>query len=181
MLRVTDGAIIVVEPSSGFLNGTSNLVQRVMQQRNVPILLINKMDKVLFDQKLDPETGNCQLTNTIDKVRDAIEIHPFYEKESIPISPQNCNVIFGSSKDGWGFTLGHFADTYSAKTGIKREKFLEKLWGENYFDKVDKKWYTDNKNSQGAPLMRSFNQYVLQPIVKLWQTVHSEQQFGNQT
>lgn len=50
--------------------------------------------------------------------------------------PDKGNVAFGSGKDQWGFTLNHFAEIYSKKFGIDREKMKSKLWGDNYFDQV---------------------------------------------
>jgi elongation factor 2 len=57
---------------------------------------------------------------------------------------------------GWGFTLSHFARLYAAKFGIAKEKMMEKLWGDNYFDAPGKKWKKTCTGDNGAVLKRAF-------------------------
>lgn len=54
--------------------------------------------------------------------------------------PSLGNVAFGSGKGQWGFTLQTFARIYAKKYGMSEQKMMEKLWGDNYFDPVSKKW-----------------------------------------
>ena len=40
----------------------------------------------------------------------------------------------GSALFGWAFTITKFAKVYAKKFGIEREKMMQKLWGDNWFD-----------------------------------------------
>ena len=52
----------------------------------------------------------------------------------LQINPPEGTAAFGSALFGWAFTVTYFAKTYSKKFGVDREKMMEKLWGDNYFD-----------------------------------------------
>ena len=46
----------------------------------------------------------------------------------------------GSALFGWAFTITKFAKVYAKKFGVEREKMMQKLWGDNWFDQKAKKW-----------------------------------------
>lgn len=50
------------------------------------------------------------------------------------MDPSDGNVRIGSGKLCMGFTLNKFAQIYSSKFGIDKEKMMKKLWGDNFFD-----------------------------------------------
>ncbi len=86
----------------------------------------------------------------------------------IPLKPSLGNVAFGSGKHQWGFTLTRFADMYSKKFGIDKEKMMSKLWGDNFFDPKAKLWKTDKKSKDGKKILkRTFVQFILDPILKI--------------
>lgn len=74
----------------------------------------------------------------------------------ISLDPTVGNVAFGSGKDCWGFTLKMFAEMYSKKFGIPKEKMMKKLWGDNYFDAKGKCWTSKDTSKKGKPLKRAF-------------------------
>ncbi|KAH7375068.1 elongation factor 2 [Plectosphaerella cucumerina] len=47
---------------------------------------------------------------------------------------------------------------------------MERLWGDNYFNPATKKW-TKNGTSDGKQLERAFNQFILDPIFKIFHAV----------
>ena len=53
----------------------------------------------------------------------------------LSLDPTKGNIAFGAGKDQWAFTLKTFARIYSKKTGISEKKMMQKLWGDNYFDR----------------------------------------------
>ena len=85
----------------------------------------------------------------------------------VELSPNVGNVAFGSGKDCWGFTLKIFADIYSKKFGIKPEKMMQKLWGDNFFDPKNKKWRSENYDKDGNKIKRAFVLFIMDPIIKL--------------
>jgi elongation factor 2 len=48
---------------------------------------------------------------------------------------------------------------------------MAKLWGENFFNPATKKWSTKPADADGKPLERAFNQFVLDPIFKVFESV----------
>jgi elongation factor 2 len=76
----------------------------------------------------------------------------------------------GSALFGWAFTLTKFANIYGKKFGIERDKMREKLWGDNYFDSVGKKWKMGDDNAvddAGKQLKRAFVQFMMEPVIRL--------------
>ena len=74
------------------------------------------------------------------------------------------NVVFGSELFGFGFTLSQFAELYSKKVGVRKEKFLSKLWGDNFFDPRTKKWVKKEFNNNGKRLKRGWSQFIFAPL-----------------
>jgi len=60
-----------------------------------------------------------------------------------------------------------FAKTYSKKFGISREKMMEKLWGDNFFDQQGKKWKNHKTADNGKELKRAFVSFMMEPIIRL--------------
>ena len=79
------------------------------------------------------------------------------------MDPSRCNVAFGSGLHRWGFTLRRFAKMYSEKLGVKEEKMLTKLWGDNYYNTVTKKWGTEKEEN----CVRGLNKFVVEPLYRV--------------
>lgn len=65
-------------------------------------------------------------------VNQLISIFGRTDQGDLLLDPAKGNVAFGCSD--WGFTLGKFADLYSAKFGVDCRKMLTMLWGNHYYD-----------------------------------------------
>lgn len=87
--------------------------------------------------------------------------------ESQQINPQNGTAAMGSALFGWAFTLTKFAKVYSKKFGITREKMMDKLWGDNFFDAKAKKWKNHDKADDGGNLKRAFVSFMMEPVIRL--------------
>ena len=87
--------------------------------------------------------------------------------ESLQIDPLNGTTAFGSALFGWAFTLTKFAKVYSKKFGIAREKMMEKLWGDNFFDAKAKKWKNHANADDGGTLKRAFVGFMMEPVIRL--------------
>ncbi len=91
------------------------------------------------------------------------------------VYPERGTVIFSAGKQGWGFTLRHFARIYSTKLGVSEDKLVEKLWGDNFYDEEKKRWTTSSGGSGGeAKVVRGFCKFVLEPIMKMFDVCLSE-------
>merc|ERR1719369_1327022 len=85
----------------------------------------------------------------------------------IQVDPSKGTVGFGSGLHGWAFSLKQFAEIYAAKFKIQPVKLMRRLWGDQYFSPKEKKW---NKTG-GESYVRGFNQFVLDPIFKMFDAV----------
>lgn len=93
----------------------------------------------------------------------------------VQVYPEKGTVAFGSGLHNWAFTLGKFAEMYSAKFGIEKTKLINRLWGDNYYDPDGKRWISKPQNDAGKVLPRAFCQFVLDPIYKLFESVMNGQ------
>ena len=170
-LRVTDGALVVVDTVEGVSVQTETVLRQAMQEKIRPVLMVNKIDRSILELKLDGEAMYQSFLRVIDMANVVIETYKSEDMGEIQCNPSAGNVAFGSGKDQWAFTLSKFARLYSKKFGISQEKMMEKFWGDNYFDAKDKKWRTDGETEDGRSLRRCFAQFIMDPICKLCQNI----------
>jgi len=169
-LRVTDGALVVVDCIEGVCVQTETVLRQAISERIRPILWLNKLDRVFLE--LQPTLEECykNFRNSIESVNVICQTYKDEKLGNIDLLPENGRVGFGSGLMAWGFTLKHFAQMYCSKFGLSEDKLMKKLWGENYWDAKEKKWV--KKNTGG--LERGFNQFVLLPIRTLFDAINNE-------
>jgi len=168
-LRVTDGALVVVDCVSGVCVQTETVLRQAIGERIKPVLFMNKMDRALLELQLEQE----DLFQTFQRIVENINvIIATYGEETGPmgnimVDPAIGSVGFGSGLHGWAFTLKQFAEMYAEKFGIQGEKMMKNLWGERYFNPQTKKW----QSNQDGTSKRGFCQFVLDPIFKVFDCV----------
>ena len=166
-LRVTDGALVVVDFVEGVCVQTETVLRQALTEKIKPVLYINKVDRGIFELLLDAEQIYEVFIRVIATVNSIIATYDSEDIGSNQVSPLEGSVAFGSAYYGWAFSLQHFARTYAKKFGIDEKKMAEKLWGEWYYDAEGKKWITTPESSTGKKLQRSFNQFIMEPILKV--------------
>jgi elongation factor 2 len=168
-LRVTDGALVVVDCVSGVCVQTETVLRQAIAERIKPVLFMNKMDRALLELQL----GQEELFQTFQRIVENVNvIIATYGEEggpmgSIMVDPSIGNVGFGSGLHGWAFSLKQFAEMYSEKFGIQPVKLMKNLWGDRFFNPKTKKWSTTSED--GAK--RGFCQFVLDPVFKVFEAV----------
>lgn len=155
-LRVTDGALVVVDCIEGVCVQTETVLRQAMQEKIKPVLIVNKIDRSILELKHDGETMYQNFIRVIDMVNVIIDTYNQEDMGNLLVIPDEGSVAFGSGKECWAFTLTKFARIYAKKFNIDKNKMMKKLWGDNFFDPADKKWKTDNMNEKGQPLKRAF-------------------------
>ena len=166
-LRVTDGAIVVVDTVEGVCVQTETVLRQAMQEKIRPVLMVNKVDKAILDLQLDGEGIYKYMYRAIERVNVVVNNFSQPDMGNVELDPTIGNVAFGSGKDAWGFTLKRFADLYAKKFNIPTDKLMKKFWGDNYFDAVGKKWRFENTDEEGNTFKRAFVQFIMDPIVKI--------------
>ncbi|VDN03101.1 unnamed protein product [Thelazia callipaeda] len=168
-LRVTDGALVVVDCVSGVCVQTETVLRQAIAERIKPILFMNKMDRALLELQLGAE----ELYQTFQRIVENINvIIATYGDDDGPmgqimVDPAVGNVGFGSGLHGWAFTLKQFAEIYAEKFGVQVDKLMRNLWGDRFFNMKTKKW----SSVQDGDSKRGFVQFVLDPIFKVFDAV----------
>ena len=170
-LRVTDGALVVVDYVEGVCVQTETVLRQSLQELIKPVLMINKCDRALFELKHNSET---MYQNFLRVIENANVIISTYQNEeamgNLQVYPDQGTVAFGSALHGWGFTLTTFAKIYAVKLKQDKNKLLRRLWGDNYYNPKKKKWSNEPEDEN---IQRAFCSNILEPLIKLANTVYS--------
>merc|ERR1711871_905638 len=173
-LRITDGALVVVDTIEGVCVQTETVLRQALGERVKPVLHVNKVDRGILELQLDQE---ALYQNFVKSVENANVIISTYNDElvgDVQVYPDQGTVTFGSGLHGWAFSLTKFARIYSKKFGVSYDKLMKKFWGDNYFDPESKKWTKKPKSASGKELKRAFCQFCLDPIYQLFDNVMNE-------
>ena len=155
MMRIADGAILVVDVVEGLLGQAERLL-KIIQSEQIPVVLfINKIDRLITELNLPPTDAFFKIRHVISELN---------TRAGMPLfSPLSGNVIFGSLKYGWCFDL----DSISRRYGFGPE-FSERLWGD--ITRQDQKFFKATALSQ----KRTFVEFVLEPLYKIHSAVLGE-------
>jgi len=168
-LRVTDGALVVVDCVSGVCVQTETVLRQAIAERIRPVLFMNKMDRALLELQLEQE----ELYQTFQRIVENVNVivATYCDDDgpmgTVRVDVNNGSVGFGSGLHGWAFTLKQFAEMYATKFGVDIDKMMKKLWGESFFNPKTKKW----SKSKDADNKRSFCMYVLDPIYMVFDAI----------
>jgi len=167
-LRVTDGALVVVDYVEGVSVQTETVLRQALAEKIKPVLMINKIDRGILELQVDGETMYNKFQRVIENVNVIISTYECEDMgEGQQIDPMNGTAAMGSALFGWAFTLTKFAKVYSKKFGVSREKMMEKLWGDNFFDAKAKKWKNHSQADDGGVLKRAFVSFMMEPVIRL--------------
>jgi elongation factor 2 len=169
-LRVTDGALVVVDCIEGVCVQTETVLRQALSERIKPVLMMNKLDRAFLELQLDPEEAYQSFARAIENVNVLIATYHDETLGDVQVYPQKGTVAFGSGLHQWGFTLKQFASMYASKFGIQKAKMMQKLWGDNFFD-ANRKVFT---TSSAGGLKRCFVQFVLEPIQEMISSIMNE-------
>lgn len=162
-LRVTDGALVVVDSVEGVCVQTETVLRQALTERIKPVMTINKLDRAFLELQLDPEDMYQNFSRIIENANVIMATYMDDALGDVQVYPDKGTVAFSAGLHGWAFTLYRFARMYAKKFGADVEKMTARLWGDNFYDKKAKKW--TKKERPGAE--RAFNTLVLTPIKKI--------------
>lgn len=195
--RLCDGAVVLVDVVEGVCSQTVTVLRQCWTGNLKPILVLNKLDRLIIELQLDPLEAYNHLHRIIEQVNSVLgsfytgdralqdlswrenleqgNVSDFVEKDDSDLyfHPENNNVIFASAIDGWGFNVGQIAKFYESKLGINREKLSKVLWGDYFYENKTKKILT-RKALNGKNLKPLFVSFILDNIWRVYETVLGE-------
>jgi 116 kDa U5 small nuclear ribonucleoprotein component len=128
---------------------------------------------LILELKLPPADAYFKLLHTIEEVNSIVSGYNNATGMCAPrLSPELGNVCFASAQHGWSFTLKSFAQKY--KDIADGEAMAKRLWGDWFFDPESRAFSKRNGGKNSAGLVRTFVQFVMDPIYKLYSQVIGE-------
>merc|ERR1712064_5194 len=174
-LRITDGALVVVDCIEGCAVQTETVLRQALAERVKPCLFVNKVDRCILELQMEAEDMYSRFRQAIENVNVIIATYNDALMGDIQVTPEKGTVAFGSGLHGWGFNVERFAKIYASKMGVDKEKMMKRLWGDNYFNQKKKTW-TNVMQPEGCdkPLQRAFCQFIMGPIAQLMRAIMND-------
>merc|ERR1711988_1598744 len=175
-LRITDGALVVIDCVEGCAVQTETVLRQALQERVRPCLFMNKVDRCILEMMMEPEDMYSRFRKSLEDVNVIISTYNDELLGDIQVGPEKGTVAFGSGLHGWGFNIERFAKIYAAKMGADKEKMMKRLWGDSFFNAKKKTW-TNVMQPEGCdkPLPRAFCQFIMTPINQLMRAIMDDQ------
>jgi elongation factor 2 len=138
-LRVTDGALVVVDCIEGVCVQTETVLRQAIGERIRPVLMLNKVDRCIMELQvrswrwfglvarglcsppsfctlqLPPEEAYRSFIKAIENVNVIVATYHDEALGNMELDPTRGKVAFGSGLHQWGFTLKRFAKIYAIK------------------------------------------------------------------
>ncbi|KAG2310022.1 hypothetical protein Bca52824_021579 [Brassica carinata] len=172
-LRITDGALVVVDCIEGVCVQTETVLRQALGERIRPVLTVNKMDRCFLELQVDGEEAYQTFQRVIENANVIMATYEDPLLGDVQVYPEKGTVAFSAGLHGWAFTLTNFAKMYASKFGVDEKKMMERLWGENFFDPATRKW--SSKNTGSATCKRGFVQFCYEPIKQIIATCMNDQ------
>jgi len=194
--RLSDGALILVDAVEGVHIQTHAVLRQCWIEKLSPCLVLNKIDRLIYELKLSPMEAYTRLLRIVHEVNGIVsgyksekylsdvdsvlagpvgemgddESFEFVEDdEEDTFQPQKGNVAFVCALDGWGFGIHEFAEFYASKLGASAAALQKALWGPRYFNPKTKMIVGKKGIGGGNKARPMFVQFVLEPLWQVYQ------------
>lgn len=105
-MRAIDGTIVLVCAVEGIMPQTETVIKQALRERVKPVLFINKVDRLIKEMKLTPESMQQRFIKIINDFNDLIaKIAEPEFKEKWLVNINDGSVAFGSAKDNWALSV----------------------------------------------------------------------------
>merc|ERR1712176_876170 len=174
-LRITDGAMVVVDCIEGCAVQTETVLRQALTERVRPVLFVNKVDRCILELQMEPEDIYSKFRKAIEDVNVLIATYNDSLMGDVQVGPEKGTVAFGSGLHGWAFNVERFAKIYAGKMGVDKDKMMKRLWGDSFFNAKKKTW-TNVQQPEGCdkPLERALCQFIMTPINQLMTSIMNE-------
>jgi small GTP-binding protein len=102
-LRVTDGALVVVDCVEGVCVQTETVLRQALTERIRPVVFINKVDRAILELQLDPEEAYQGFVKTLQNVNVIISTYNDPVMGDLQVFPEKGTVAMGSGLQAWAF------------------------------------------------------------------------------
>jgi elongation factor 2 len=105
-MRAIDGTIVLVCAVEGIMPQTETVIKQALRERVKPVLFINKVDRLMKEMKLTPESMQQRFVKIIKEFNDLISkiAEPEY-KEKWLVNINDGSVAFGSARENWALSV----------------------------------------------------------------------------
>lgn len=130
--RICDGCLLLVDAVEGVCIQTLSVLRQARKSLLTPILVINKMDRLINELNLSTQDAAIWLERLIEAVN-AAQASLFTQNgevdggEMISFDPLEGNVVFSSAIDGWAFSPLQFIPFLQER--YPSLSLEEKIWG----------------------------------------------------
>merc|ERR1711998_339834 len=145
-LRVTDGALVVMDCVEGVCVQTETVLRQALQERAKPVVMINKVDRIILELQAELEDTYLNFVKILENANVIIATYNDERLGDCQVFPDSGTVAFGSGLQSWAFTLNHFANLFAVKSG---------------------KWSKKESDTN----VRGFCKFVLEPIFKMFKLI----------
>lgn len=173
-LRLSDGMLLAVDAAEGAAAGTERAVRAAAAEGLAIALVVTKVDRLITELKLPPADAYHKLRHVVEEVNALVRAHyPAEGAADRVLDPRRGNVAFAAPLYGWSFTLESFAVLQSEvqRLALDPRELARRLWGDLWY-------HADVRAFRRAPPAgggdRSFVQFVLEPLYKIYATVLGE-------
>lgn len=189
--RLCDGAVVLVDAIAGVSSQTINVLRQCWVDHLKPLLVINKIDRLVLEWRMTPLEAYQHILNIIEQVnavlasfysgdrmqddmiwRESGSTADYVEKSDSELyfSPEKNNVIFASAIDGWAFSINTFANIYLKRLGFSHLVLSKTLWGDFYLDMKNKKIIPGSKLKPSQSSLKSlFVSLILEQIWNIYE------------
>ncbi|KAI3980379.1 hypothetical protein MKX01_003918 [Papaver californicum] len=124
-LRITDGALVVVDCIEGVCVQTETVLRKALGERIRPFLTVNKMDRCFLELQVDGEEAYQTFSRVIENANVIMSTYEDPLLGDVQVYPDKGTVAFSAGLHGWAFTLTNFANMYASKFGVDNSKMKE--------------------------------------------------------
>lgn len=174
-LRVTDGALVVVDCIDGICVQTETVLRQAINERIRPVLVLNKLDRSLLELQAPIDDLATMLRRKVDdfnmKLSELVTENEGFKVDAL--NPAIGEVSFCSGLQGWGFTLRKFARFYLKRFNMAdrvdgEAQICKLFWSSRFSFSSDDPWDMSGKLLKEAnPSRNYFLVFVLRPIYKV--------------
>jgi elongation factor 2 len=105
-LRLTDGAIIVVDAIEGIMVQTETVTRQAMQELVRPVLFVNKVDRLMRERRLSPKKTAEEITRVVREFNAMLGKYIDDDLlENWEVSFNKGSLAVGSALDKWGIDM----------------------------------------------------------------------------